>query len=346
MKYQDVCDFDGDECVTLADYQLWLECYDQYAKGLSRDIVDVNYTCGRGDNYSDTCLGSYDGGEDIMYELTVTAPVDVDLVLDPMGTTYTGILLDDNCPPDNDCIRTSTNSGSDVHSTGCVHLEPGTYYIMIDTYPAPDCIPQFELTLRSCVPQPGRCCYGVDPVECADVLEFECETTYGGTWAEGLNCTDTPCLQNDTCETATVIPSVPYSTSVDNSEAFADGPPGSCNSSSATVMQNDVFYSYTPTEDCYLVLDVDPDAGVGYDGIMSVYTGPDCDNLTELSCYDPEPFHVEIAATAGTTYWFQVGDWGTSPGGGLTTIELDCFERYRCVLRSGGRPLHRRAVQL
>ena len=32
-------------------------------------------TCGRGDSCSVTCLGSYDGGEDIIYKITVTSNV-------------------------------------------------------------------------------------------------------------------------------------------------------------------------------------------------------------------------------------------------------------------------------
>ena len=34
LKYEEVCDFDGDECITLVDYQMWMECYrDANGKG-------------------------------------------------------------------------------------------------------------------------------------------------------------------------------------------------------------------------------------------------------------------------------------------------------------------------
>jgi hypothetical protein len=56
-------------------------------------------TCGRGDDYDNTCLGDFDEGEDIIYKLTVTSPVDVDILLDPKGTTWTGLALDYACPP-------------------------------------------------------------------------------------------------------------------------------------------------------------------------------------------------------------------------------------------------------
>jgi hypothetical protein len=108
--------------------------------------IDIDSTCGRGNDYTQTCLGNFDGGEDIIYELTVTESVDMVISLDPFGTGYTGILIDDNCPPDDDCIIVSTRNSGD-HSIAPVHLEPGTYFIMIDTWPSPDCIPQFELKI-------------------------------------------------------------------------------------------------------------------------------------------------------------------------------------------------------
>jgi len=122
--------------------------------------VDNNYTCGRLDDYNGTCLGSYDGGEDIIYEMTVTAAVDLDITVDPQGTTWTGILVDDACPPDpSTCLYTATNSGSGVYKMVNKHFEPGTYFLMLDTYPSPDCIPAFTLTVETAAaPTPGDNC--------------------------------------------------------------------------------------------------------------------------------------------------------------------------------------------
>lgn len=111
-------------------------------------------TCGRIDDYNATCLGSYDGGEDIIYELTVLSEVTVDITLDPLGTDYTGILIDDVCPPDASCIDYSTNSGTTAHGMTSLVLSPGTYYIMVDTWPAPDCIPTFDLHITEGAPPP------------------------------------------------------------------------------------------------------------------------------------------------------------------------------------------------
>jgi hypothetical protein len=55
-------------------------------------------TCGMIDDWENTCLGSYDGGEDYIYEFTITQPMALDITMDPLGTTWTGIALDDSCP--------------------------------------------------------------------------------------------------------------------------------------------------------------------------------------------------------------------------------------------------------
>ncbi len=138
-------------------------CDDPLAITLPADLtyMDENqYTCGRTDNYDGTCLGYYDGGEDIHYEVTVTEPVDVDIVLDAHSWTYSGILVDYTCPADpTTCIATSTNSGSGQQIISGLHLEAGTYYIMVDTWPSPDCMADFDLIIQpSAGPQEGEDC--------------------------------------------------------------------------------------------------------------------------------------------------------------------------------------------
>ena len=114
-------------------------------------ITDTNTTCGACDNYDLTCLGSYDGGEDVIYELVVNSPIMLDIDLDPKGTTWTGIALDDTCPLDSGtCLYKSTNSSSGVHGLGCNLYSAGTYYIQVDTWPSPDCIPDFDLIITEC----------------------------------------------------------------------------------------------------------------------------------------------------------------------------------------------------
>lgn len=141
---------------------------------------DLNqYTCGRGNTYDDpnngTCLWYYDGGEDIIYELTVSDSVDVDVTMDPKGTSWTGIALDDSCPPDDTCIAYDRAS-SGIRTLNNVHLDPGVYYIMVDTWPSPVCIPDFDLTITpSAGPPPNDDCEDAEPV--GDVVDLAFDTT-------------------------------------------------------------------------------------------------------------------------------------------------------------------------
>ncbi len=115
--------------------------------------VDADQTnCGRLNSYSATCLGSYDGGEDIIYHLDVTATICVDITLDPGTSYYTGICIGNACPPGDPCIDYSTSPGPAPHGMTGIVLAPGDYYIMIDTWPSPICIPTFDLTIDTCTP--------------------------------------------------------------------------------------------------------------------------------------------------------------------------------------------------
>jgi len=109
--------------------------------------------CGMGNTYSATCLGNYDGGEDVMYRLDLAAETTVDIAL-TTTSTWTGILLDDNCPPDaSGCIAYATGSGGNK-AINDKTLAAGSYYIMIDTWPTPNCIPSFDLSITEDVPPP------------------------------------------------------------------------------------------------------------------------------------------------------------------------------------------------
>ena len=155
------------------------DCSDPISVKLPDDMVagvytDVNYTCGRGNVYSETCLGSYDGGEDIIYELDVAGPLDVDITM-TSNASWTGMLLADACGDVDPCIATSTGSGSDQAFYGLT-LATGFYYIMIDTWPSPNCISEFTLTIQGAAgPQPGDDWELCVPV--GDVVDLAFSTT-------------------------------------------------------------------------------------------------------------------------------------------------------------------------
>ncbi|MHC1778108.1 MAG: carboxypeptidase regulatory-like domain-containing protein [Lentimicrobium sp.] len=121
--------------------------------------TDVNTTVGRGNNYDATCMGSYDGGEDIIYQFTLTTTQMVTASLNPGPTTYTGIGIMDACPMLGTCLGISTNGSATPHAASAL-LTPGTYYIMIDTWPAPANIPSFTLNVTLSAPPANFPAYG------------------------------------------------------------------------------------------------------------------------------------------------------------------------------------------
>jgi len=132
-------------------------------------------TCGFGDLYENSCLGSYDGGEDFIMELTLTEELELDFVMDPGGDTYTGFMIADACGDVDPCIVVQTNSGGGIYQATRVTLAAGTYYIMFDTWPLPDCIAAFNFAIdASPPPQPGDNCD--DPLK----IDLPAELPYFG----------------------------------------------------------------------------------------------------------------------------------------------------------------------
>ncbi len=143
-------------------------------------------TCGLNNDYATTCLGYYDGGADIIYQLDVTVATEVEISFTTTDT-WTGILLDDACPPDpTTCIDIATFSGTGGGSMGQNLLAPGTYYIMLDTWPTPDCITAFTLNIAVYVPPTP--CVTCPPGATAEG-EPVCTTDYVDAYNGGCNST-------------------------------------------------------------------------------------------------------------------------------------------------------------
>ncbi|OGC93298.1 MAG: hypothetical protein A2W25_16315 [candidate division Zixibacteria bacterium RBG_16_53_22] len=113
-------------------------------------------TCGMLDDNYNTCLGSYDEGEDFVYEVILPIDTTIEITLDPLGTTYTGIAIATECEMLN-CIAFDNEWQGIPHSIPPLDLTAGTYYIMVDTWPLPDCIPSFNLSITYSVPCVALC---------------------------------------------------------------------------------------------------------------------------------------------------------------------------------------------
>lgn len=119
---------------------------------------------------------------------------------------------------------------------------------------------------------------------------------------------------NDSFASATVISSLPYSTTEDTSQATSDpsDPSGCWNNGS-------VWFSFTPASDMRIEADT---FGSSYDTVLSAWTGTQ-GALNLVACNDDfNGTHSKItfAATGGTTYYFlaaQCCGYGGNGGGSL-----------------------------
>ncbi len=110
-------------------------------------------TCGRGNAYDTTCLGSYDDGEDIIYQLVLTSTTQIRITMTP-DEEWTAMGLFDDCPDVGNCLETVTfaNVGYVIKPmTINITLGAGIYYLMMDSWPAPACY-NFDLSINQIVP--------------------------------------------------------------------------------------------------------------------------------------------------------------------------------------------------
>ena len=116
---------------------------------------------------------------------------------------------------------------------------------------------------------------------------------------------------NDDFDSATAITVLPFTSSIDTTEATTAGDDPDCGGNGHTV-----WYSFTPTTDMSIVADT---FGSDYDTTLSVYTGTR-GSLTQLACNDDFlslQSRIRFDAAGGTPHFFMVGSFGDSEGGNL-----------------------------
>jgi len=174
---------------------------------------DINTTADKKEDYANTCLGVYDDGDDIVYQMTLTSAHCLDITV--AGATSLdqsiGVVLDDVCPPGLSCLAQASTPGT-VVTLSDLSLSPGTYYLMIDREPDAEgfAILDFRLTIAECPPPSGACC--LQDGTCAQLTEADCTSANGTTWTIDAPCSPTPCpyLKGDTnCSHAVNADDVP-----------------------------------------------------------------------------------------------------------------------------------------
>jgi len=195
-------------------------------------FFDTNTTSDKGNDFTNTCLGEYDNGNDILYELTIadTQCVDITVSGATLDDNWIGVALDDACPPDNACIAHGT-SQSNVATITNLTLAPGTYYLMIDRWPLASAGLDFALSITDCGGAPtGACCNSVNQVCTDNVLQANCQGP-GDAWSVGVACGDLvpPCAPEidpigQDCEFPHVVTAIPFddvNSTIDKKEDYS-----------------------------------------------------------------------------------------------------------------------------
>lgn len=120
-------------------------------------------TCGFYDDYSslDACGSSYMNGDDFVYAYNSPGNETITITLTNTGT-YTGVFLLDGCPnvAGTNCMPLSGGAGACTSGSGTNESfsgnpfgtwtisTAGTYYIVISTFPAPQCTP-FDINITT-----------------------------------------------------------------------------------------------------------------------------------------------------------------------------------------------------
>lgn len=118
---------------------------------------------------------------------------------------------------------------------------------------------------------------------------------------------------NDEFDAATMISSVPFSDTVDNSEATTSSPDDPlCIGDGRTV-----WYSFTPSEDVLVSVNTTGSSG---DTLLSGYVSSEGDPIL----FECTLSGLSFDASAGTSYLFMVDSLG-SPDGGTLVLNLEAF---------------------
>lgn len=178
-------------------------------------FVDVNTTCQMDNDYSNTCLGTYDNGDDILYELRLSSPQTLNITV--TGATalddWIGVAVGDTCPPAASCIASATTSGS-VAAISNLALAPGIYFLMIDRWPAGQNCMDFSLSITSGAPT-GACCHTGTQLCEDNMSQADCQAP-GDVWHIGQACSQLipPCApppgDGRDCEFPLVVYGLPY----------------------------------------------------------------------------------------------------------------------------------------
>ena len=105
--------------------------------------------CGNGNNVNSgnsAAPNSYWNGEDGIFEFVAANGNDLQVDL-TASTSWTGLAVFDGCPTTGGTLVGSSASSSNNESLSFTPVAGNTYYVVVSTWPTPNCIPSFDLSI-------------------------------------------------------------------------------------------------------------------------------------------------------------------------------------------------------
>ena len=100
-------------------------------------------------------MSYYTSGEDLIYRLDVTTNTTITITMNPGTTTYGGVGIFQGCPGTGTCLGAAFSSAATPKVISQISLTAGIqYYIMVDTWASPTCIPSLTLDIIAVTPPP------------------------------------------------------------------------------------------------------------------------------------------------------------------------------------------------
>lgn len=140
-------------------------------------------TCGFGDNYTTAniaCTGSYLGGDEKIYSFTPTTNYtgNIDITISGITSSWSGVFVTDDSTSAGTCLGSVSNSStSDRVISGLTMTSGTTYYILVSTWPSPQCLASYDITINA-ITCPNPTALGINGVT---TVSADLAWTEGGT---------------------------------------------------------------------------------------------------------------------------------------------------------------------
>jgi len=272
--------------VTWVDCNVGNDCSTPFVINIPEDMTFIdehNWTTGRGNSYSSTCLGTFDGGEDHVYRLVIDRTItNMILTLNPRGTANTGFCISSSCTDFSSCIDFSTNAASSEHSITIPSISAGTYYVLVDC--SSGSIPDFDLTINS-------------PIDCSNPVGITLNSSVLPViLSNRFTCGRSNNYESTCMGLMVLFVWIPFDTG------------------------EDIIYELTVTEDINVDITLDPGGlldGTPGTGFLLANSCGDFSSCIDFSCNLMPGVHgiYNIALTSGNTYYIMVDTDGESATG-------------------------------